>query len=138
MRTLLSIPISLILYLGMTRLIAGPLAGMYSIDHERIGVTLAFIMIFAFSFISGYSGGYMARERFGPLFAGILAAIYILTYNDATLISKAIFYAPYANLASDDVLLGLSIVLFTFLWGGKLGEQAGFRKDRSHLLPEGV
>jgi len=135
---IISIPLSFFIYVIFSWAIAGPMAGMYSYGQEQIGVITAFALLVIFSFISGFLGGYISRERIGPLFGGIITAIYILSYNDGTLISKAIFYAPYATLGSDDVLLGISSILFFFLWGGKLGEQYGFRKDRSRLLPEGV
>ena len=135
---LLSIPISFLIYLLLARIIGGLLAGMYSMGHEQAAIIVAFILIFIFSLAAGFTGGFIGRDRIGPLFGGIIAAIYIMTVNDHTLISRAVFYAPYANLASDNVLLGLSLVLFTFLWGGKLGEQFGFRRDRDQLLPEGV
>lgn len=134
----LSIFVSFFIYVILAKVIAGPAAILYSNGNEKIAVWTAFALLFAFTFIAGFLGGWMSRERIGPLFGGIIAAIYILTYNDHTLISKAIFYAPYANLGSDTVLLGLSLTLFNFLWGGKLGEQFGFRRDRKHLLPEEV
>jgi len=135
---IISIPLSFFIYVILTRAIAGPAAGLYSFGHEQQGVIAAFALLFAFSFISGFLGGFISRERIGPLFAGIITVIYILSHNDGSLISKAIFYAPYATLGSDEVLLGISGILFTFLWGGKLGEQFGFRRDRSRLLPDGV
>ena len=138
LRVFLSIPISFIIYEILSRAIGSPLARFYPGNSEKLGVVLAFVLLFAFTLLAGFIGGWMSRERIGPLFAGIITVITILAYNDHTLISRAIFYAPYATLSSDTVLLGIAIVLFNFLWGGKLGEQYGFRRDRKHLLPDEV
>jgi len=134
----LSIPISFLIYEILARAIGTPLAMLYPGNSERLGVIIAFVFLFAFTFLAGFIGGWMSRERIGPLIAGIITVIIIFAYNDHTLISRAIFYAPYATLSSDTVLLGIAIVLFNFLWGGKLGEQYGFRRDRKHLLPDEV
>jgi len=134
----LSIIVSFFIYAILTKAIAGPAAILYTNGNEKIAVGAAFALLFAFTLIAGFLGGWMSRERIGPLFGGILAVIYILIYNDHSLISRAIFYAPYASLSSDTVLLGLAITLFNFLWGGKLGEQFGFRRDRKQLLPDEV
>jgi hypothetical protein len=136
--TFLSIFVSFLIYAILARGIAGPASVLYTNGNERIAVGLAFVLLYFFTLIAGFLGGWMSRERIGSLFGGIIAVIYILTYNDHSLISRAIFYAPYANLGSDTVLLGLAITLFNFLWGGKLGEQFGFRKDRKQLLLDEV
>jgi hypothetical protein len=136
--TFLAIPASFIIFFILIRIIAGPLAGMYHMGAEQSAIITSFLLIFIFSFLAGFLSGMMGRDRIGPLFGGIIAVIYILSVNDNSLISRAIFYAPYANLAADNVLLGLSLILFTFLWSGKLGEQYGFRQDRNRLLPDGV
>lgn len=129
---------SFLIYAILVKAIAGPASVLYTNGGEKTAVVAAFALLYAFSLIAGFLGGWMSRERIGPLFGGIIAVIYTLTYNDHSLISRAIFFASYATLGSDTVLLGLAIILFNFLWGGKLGEQFGFRRDRRRLLPDEV
>src|SRR5262249_37850564 len=76
-------------------------------------------------------------DAFPSILGGLIAAcaLWFLDTNSAW--AQTVLKAPLTSLNSDEVLLGLSLLLFAFLQGGRLGERAGLAQFRHDLYAAG-
>ena len=82
---------------------------------------------------AGYVAGYNARDAFPGILGGLIAAASLWFADSGSAWATTVLKAPLTSLNSDEVLLGLSLLLFAFLQGGRWGERLGLSHYRRTL-----